>query len=435
MSIEKTLLSVGGADVDLTDGDLRELFSGVVDTVSTQFPGKVLLVPPDSTRFHSRAGFLTGVAVERLGAALGAVLPATGTHRAMTAEEIAGMFPGVPPEKFAAHNWRDDAVTLGHVDGAFVSAISDGRLSFDWPVQVNRAVSQGGYGLVVSLGQVVPHEVAGMANHTKNLFVGLGGKEAIDKSHFLGAVCGMEQCMGRVDTPVRKLFDEGFRRYGDALPPVLFVLTVVGPRSDGTQAPVQSSAKASDWTVRGLFAGFGRECFKQAAALAETVNIHTLTEPVQKAYVYLDPQEYRSTWLGNKAIYRMRMAMADGGELVVLAPGLERFGEDPVNDRLIRKYGYRPAAEVLSLVERSTDLQENLSAAAHLIHGSPEGRFTVRYCPGKQVSRGEIESVGYRWGDLEEEMKKCGSNTASDKTAFYIRNPALGLWKYKGVYT
>jgi hypothetical protein len=272
-----------------------------------------------------------------------------------------------------------------------------------------------------------------MANHAKNLFVGTGGKEAIDKSHFAGAAYGMERMMGRVDTPVRAMFDEGLLRYSNKLPPVLYALTVVSARGKtGDMAP-------NGLALNGLYCGFGRACFEQAAALSRAVNVDLLDEPIQKAVVYLDPQEFRSTWLGNKAIYRTRMAMADHGELLIIAPGLERFGEDSGIDALIRKYGYRPLTVIRNMVNKEPDLAHSLSAAAHLIHGSSEGRFTVRYCPGPGISRREIESAGFEWGGINEATARydtsklsMGWNTAADgEHFFYVPNPALGLWALK----
>jgi hypothetical protein len=164
-----------------------------------------------------------------------------------------------------------------------------------------------------------------------------------------------------------------------------------------------------------------------------------MDEPVNKAVVYLESDEFRTTWLGNKAIYRTRMAMADGGELLILAPGLERFGEDTGIDALIRKHGYRPAKVIQDKVLHDAELAGSLSAAAHLIHGSSEGRFTVRYCPGVGVSRAEIESVGYEWGNLDEAFSRYdiktlryGWNTLPDgERIFFVPNPALGLWAEK----
>jgi hypothetical protein len=204
---------------------------------------------------------------------------------------------------------------------------------------------------------------------------------------------------------------------------------MAGAQKNGATSP-------SPLAVRGLYVGFGRECFESAAALARKVNVDLLDEPVQKAVVYLEPEEFRTTWLGNKAVYRTRMAMADGGELLILAPGLERFGEDMGIDALIRTHGYRPSAEIRARLDTHPDLAGALSAAAHLIHGSSEGRFRIRYCPGPGVSKTEIESVGYEWGDLNEAIARykpetldTGWNTASDgERFFYIPNPALGLW-------
>jgi len=422
------LAAKGDVNLDITDEEAEALFSGALSKALGRIKaGPVLALPPDITRYYSRAGFLTDIATGVLGARLGAVMPALGTHMAMTGEEIRRMFPKTPHALFRVHDWRNDVTTLGRIEAEWVEKATEGKVRFDWPVQVNKLLLEGGFSMIISPGQVVPHEVIGMANHTKNLFVGTGGKEAIDKSHFAGASFGMERMMGRADTPVRALFDEGFKRFGDRLPPILFALTVIGPRADGSLA------------LRGLYVGFGRECFEEAAALARKINVDILDEPIKKAVVYLEPEEFRTTWLGNKAIYRTRMAMDDGGELLVLAPGLERFGEDAGVDKLIRKYGYRPSKTILELVEKEKEIAENLSVAAHLVHGSSEGRFTVRYCPGPGVSRSEIESVGYEWGSLDEAMArydvkklKLGWNTMGDgEKVFFVPNPALGLWAEK----
>ena len=434
--MEKTYVAKGGPTLDLSDGELDEIFSEALSKAITDQneSGPVIILPPDITRFHSRAGYLTGIAARVLSDRLGAVLPALGTHMAMTAAEISRMFPDVPAVKFLVHDWRNDVVTLGRIEEAWLEKATEGKIRYDWPVQVNKLLLEGGFPMAISLGQVVPHEVIGMANHTKNIFVGIGGKEAIDKSHFMGASYGMERMMGRIDTPVRALFDEGLRRFGNRLPPVLFALTVVGPRSDSEAAKVGKPRESL--AVRGLYVGFGRECFTNAATLAQQVNVDILDEPIRKAVVYLEPEEFRTTWLGNKAVYRTRMAMADGGELLILAPGLERFGEDMGVDKLIRKFGYRPSKVILEELKKEKEIAENLSVAAHLIHGSSEERFAVHYCPGPRVSRAEIESVGYEWGSLDEvtvryDVKKLsmGWNTMPDgERIFFVPNPALGLW-------
>ncbi|MDR1430426.1 MAG: nickel-dependent lactate racemase, partial [Spirochaetaceae bacterium] len=399
----------GGASFDISDGELDGLFSEALATALKDVgdPRPVLILPPDSTRLHSRAGQLCDIAVRELLALdrnrVGAVMPALGTHRPMGDGEIRMMFPNTPRSLFKAHDWRNDVVELGRLDASWVEQVfgsSSAAFSMDWPAQVNKCLRDGSYSLIISLGQVVPHEVMGMAGHLKNIFIGSGGAETIHKSHFLGASYGLEHLMGHIDTPVRALLDEAYRRFEHLLPPVLHALTVLGPRSP--QEARASGRTPGSLALRGFFVGFGRDCFEEAAKLSRSINIEILEKPIHRAVVFLDPQEYKSTWLGNKAIYRTRMAMADNGELTILAPALDRFGEDPEIDRLIRKYGYRPASEIIRSAAENQDLAASLGAAAHLIHGSSEGRFKIRYCPGAGLSREEIESVGYAWGDIKE---------------------------------
>jgi len=386
---------------------------------------KVLAVPPDFTRFHSRAGQLTELAWQYYGDRLTDILPALGTHIPMTENELKDMFGNIPPGLFRIHDWRAGLATLGEVPGEFVREVSEGKLDYPWPAQVNKLLVEGGFDLILSIGQVVPHEVSGMANYNKNIFVGTGGADAINKSHFLGAVYGMERIMGRCDNPVRKLYNYATEHFGGALP-VVYVLTVVAVGDDGKLM------------TKGLFIGDDIECFNMAAALSLKVNFKMLDEPLKKVVVYLDPAEYKSTWLGNKSIYRTRMAMADGGELVVLAPGLQQFGEDPEVDRLIRKYGYIGTEGVLEAVKNNDDIKQNLSAAAHLIHGSSEGRFTITYCPGK-ISKEIIQSVNFEYADLQQMLQKCnpdkltdGFNTTPEgEEIYFISNPAVGLWSTK----
>lgn len=411
----------GGENISFSDQELQAALEETFEKLGPQ--QKVLALPPDITRYHSQAGKLTAMTHDYFGGALTDIMPALGTHVPMTDAEIKKMFPGVPNTLFREHKWRKDLTTVGTVPGAFVKEQTEGKLDFDWPAQVNSTLIEGNYDLVLSLGQVVPHEVIGLANYNKNIFVGTGGREGINKSHFIGAVHGMERIMGRADNPVRAVLNYASEHFGEKLPKIVYVLTVVGRAEDGSLP------------VRGLFIGDDHECFYKAAELSLKVNFTMLERPIKKAVVYLDPEEFRSTWLGNKSIYRTRMAIADEGELIVLAPGIKEFGEDHENDKIIRKYGYVTTPEVLDLVEKNEDLQESLGVAAHLIHGSSEGRFSITYCPG-HLSKEEIEGVGYRYADLDEMRKrynpaelKDGWNTLPDgEEIYYVSNPAIGLW-------
>jgi len=417
------LYSRGDKNTSLTEQELEEGLYSALEKLGAR--KKVLAVPPDITRYHSRAGELTFAVWKYYGDRLTDILPATGTHFAMTDSEISRMYGQTPRGLFREHNWRSGLVTLGEVPAEYLRQVSEGLVNYSWPTQVNRLIAEGGFDLILSIGQVVPHEVSGMANHNKNIFIGASGAEGINKSHYLGAVYGMERLMGRADNPVRKVLNYAEENFAKDLP-IVYVLTVIGASDNGKLH------------CRGLFIGDDIECFRQAANLSFEVNIELLEEPLEKIVVYLEPSNYKSTWLGNKSIYRTRMAIADGGELIVLAPGLNGFGEDEQIDRLIRKYGYIGTERVLNFVKLNKDLQENLSAAAHMIHGSSEGRFKITYCPGG-LTREEIKSVNFEYAELSRMLKRYdpyqlrdGLNTlANGEQIYFISNPSMGLWAFK----
>src|SRR5438445_4143710 len=414
---------IGSEQSDLSVVDLKEGLFHALRALGRR--DRVLAIPPDMSRFHSGAGDLAKSAYEFYSERLSAILPALGTHAPMTPGEIAKMFGGIPFELFHAHNWRKDAVTLGEVPAEYVHEQSEGKVNYTWPVQINRMLVEGGFDLILSIGQVVPHEVIGMANYNKNILVGMGGPDSINRSHFLGAVYGMERIMGRADNPVRRVLNYASSHFIQHLP-IVYVLTVAWRNEDVSLA------------IRGVFIGDDDECFQKASQLSLKVNFFMLEAPIRKAVVYLDPEELKSTWLGNKAIYRTRMALADGAELIVLAPGVKSFGEDATIDRLIRKHGYCGTPATLRAVENDQELADNLGAAAHLIHGSSEGRFTITYCPGG-LSRKEICTAGFDYGDLESMVKKYdfrklqyGYNQVEGEEIFFVPNPGLGLWAYRG---
>ncbi len=413
----------GSETTDLSKEDIKKAVFEAFEKMGKR--KKVLALPPDFTRYHSQAGYLTCLSYEYYGEAITDILPALGTHAPMSERELTKMFPGVPLSLFREHKWRTDIVTLGEVPADYLKEISEGRVDYSWPAQVNKMLVEGNFDLILSPGQVVPHEVIGMANYNKNVFVGTGGQEGINKSHFLGAAYGIERILGRPDTPVRKVLNYASENFAQHLP-IIYMLTVVAKDENG------------DLKVRGLYIGDDHECYYKAAELSLKVNFIMLPKPLKKVIVYLDPEEFKSTWLGNKSVYRTRMAIEDNGELIVLAPGLKEFGEDKQIDQLIRKYGYLTTPEILELTQNNDELQNNLSAAAHLIHGSAEDRFTITYCPGN-ITEQEIRSVNYNYAPLKEmaerynpETLKDGFNTMPDgEEIFYISNPAIGLWASK----
>ena len=422
---ERDYFSAGAADAVIDERQASQLLDDMLSQLGTL--GRVLLIPPDITRFDSWSGPLTCLLYQKLRAnSLIQIMPALGTHFPMSAQQLDLMYPGIPHELFLPHNWRTDVVRIGDVPGDFVRSISGGVVDYSIPVMLNRTLLNGQWDQIISIGQAVPHEVVGVANHNKNVFVGVGGADMINKTHYLGAAYGMERIMGRTETPVRAVFDYAEKEFASESP-IQYVLTVRGKQGGSL-------------VTRGLFAGSGKNCFRQAAALCRDVNIHFMEKRPKRVVVHMAAHEYHSTWLANKAVYRTRMAIADGGELLVIAPGVNTFGEKPEIDAMIRKFGYRGCERTRESVERSPELAEQLSAAAHLMHGSSDDRFTIRYATGG-LSRQEIESVGYLWADLETCLKhyppqrlRQGYCEDEDGEYYYIDTAGQGLWAAAGAF-
>ena len=387
-------------------------------------------MPPDITRSNSGAGLIVSMyfeLFENLGI-YADIMPALGTHAPMTrAEQLDFFGPKIPKDRFLLHDWRQNITKIGEIPAAFVREVSEGIMDEPIAVEISNHLLDASYDLILSIGQVVPHEVAGMANYTKNIAVGCGGSGFINKSHMLGAFYGMERIMGRDHSPVRKVFDYAEANFFSKLP-LEYVLTVTVP-----------TAEKPD--ILGLYIGKSREIFEKAVAQSQKHNITYVKHPLEICVVWLDEREFHSAWLGNKAIYRLRMAMADGGRLIILAPGVKTFGEDIKNDRLIRKYGYIGRENILKLCKTEPELQDNLSVAAHLIHGSSDGRFKITYAP-KQLTKEEVEAAGFDYMPFEKAQKKydpknlkAGYNALpSGEQIYFVENPALGLWALEGAF-
>lgn len=404
---------------------ISEIKESLKKSIGGRAPKKVLLVPPDLTRLNSGAGIITALYYEIFAGAEVDILPALGTHAPMTREEQVLFFgEGIPKERFLVHKWRDGVTKLGEVPADFVREVSEGVMDSPMPVEISDYILED-YDLILSIGQVVPHEVVGMANYTKNIVVGCGGSSFINGSHMLGAFYGMERIMGRDHSPVRKVFDYAEEKFLKRLP-IEYVLTVTVTKGECTD-------------ILGLYIGRERALFERAVAMSQKHNLNYVDKPFKTCVVWLDGREYHSTWLGNKAIYRTRMAMADGGRLIILAPGVMKFGEDNEIDRLIRKYGYIGRENILRLIKTEKELRDNLSVAAHLIHGSSDGRFSVTYA-AKGMARHEVEGVSFEYLPYDEAVGKYNPKTLEDgynmtaggEEIYFIKNPALGLWALRG---
>jgi len=408
----------------LTNEEIKEL---IVKSIEGRKLNKVLLLPPDYTRLHSNAGFITCTYYELLKDKCHIdIMPALGTHIPMSDKEIDSMYPGIPHDLFIPHFFRTDIVKIGTVPKEYIEEITDGLWHEDINVELNKLIVNGNYDLIVSIGQVVPHEVIGMSNHSKNVFVGCGGVNMINSSHMIGAIYGLERMMGKDHTPVRKILDYAQEHYLKDYPLIYFLTVTTAPNGI--------------IKTHGVFVGDERKVLEDAIKLSQEKNINFVDKGVKKMVVYLDEHEFKSTWLGNKSVYRTRMAISDNGELIVLAPGVIKFGEDKEIDSLIRKYGYRGTPYTMDCYYKNEDLFTNKSAAAHLIHGSSENRFNITYCT-RGLTKEEVTGVGYNYIPYDEIIKiydptklKPGYNTVNGEEIYFIPNPALGLWINKAKF-
>ena len=388
---------------------------------------RVLLLPPDLTRAHSGVGKITEWVYEevmrRNPEAYVRVIPTLGQHLPHTEAENKWMFGPIPNEIILRHDWRNGVSHVGTIPASLVEETTGGVAGWEIPVDLNSTLMNEPWDLIVNLGHVVPHEVLGFANHNKNYFIGLGGKETICASHIAAAVYGIENNLGCLVTPLRACYNYAEEKMLGHLPDVYLQIVM---RRDAENRLVTS----------GLFIGNDLQTYLQAARLSREQNITVFDKPVKKMVAVMQPDEFRATWVANKAVYRTRMAIADGGELLIIAPGVERFGEQPEVDALIRKYGYKGTARTLALYKTEADMQAIPHGVAHLIHGSSEGRFNITYAPGPKIGKEEIEQVGYQYAAAMEMQRrydpavmKEGWNTMPDgEKVFYISTPSAGLW-------
>jgi len=405
---------------------LEQLMDQAVDQARSricQRPRRVLLLPPDITRAHSGAGLLTEMLYNRLsGEAEVHVIPTLGQHVPHTPAENRRMFGSIPNERIHAHDWRHGCVTVGEISGSEVAEASGGIADWPLPISLNRMLMTEPWDLIINVGHVVPHEVLGFANHNKNYFIGLGGKDLICAAHMMAASCGIENNLGNLVTPVRECFNRAEDRYLGKLPD--FYVQVVMAR-DANNELVHT----------GVYVGDDLETYLAAARQSREQNITVFDKPVKKMVCVMQEDEFVSTWVANKAVYRTRMALADEGELLIIAPGLKRFGEQPEVDALIRKYGYVGTPRVLEQYRRKADMQDLAHATAHLIHGSSEGRFRITYAPG-HLTKAEVEQVNFGYADLPatleryhpERLKEGWNRTADGEDFFFIPTPSAGLW-------
>jgi nickel-dependent lactate racemase len=388
-------------------------------------PKKVLLLPPDITRAHSGAGWITEMLYDYFAQTADVyVIPTLGQHMPHTIEQNEWMFGSIPENKILKHNWRTDGKRLGIIPAGYVEKITRGKANWEIPISINKTVLEEAWDLIINVGHVVPHEVLGFANHNKNYFIGLGGKETICASHMAAACYGIENNLGSLVTPLRHCYNKAENEFLGHLPDV-YIQVVMAYNPEGNLVHT------------GFYCGDDMDTYLLAAQQSMKENIN-IVPPLKKVVAIMQGDEFYSTWVANKAIYRTRKAMADGGELVIIAPGLKRFGEQDDVDKIIRKYGYSGTPEVMRHWKKNEDLQDLTHATAHLIHGSSEGRFKITYAPG-HLSKEEIESVNFNYLDYDKALEmynpeklENGYNTLpGGEEIFFISTPSAGLWTTK----
>jgi nickel-dependent lactate racemase len=347
---------------------------------------------------HSGAGRLTEMLYQLLAEEADVhVIPTLGQHVPHTPEENRQMFGSIPNERIHAHDWRGGCVEVGELPARFVDEAMQGAANWPLPIVLNRMLMEERWDLIINIGHVVPHEVLGFANHNKNYFIGLAGKDLICAAHMAAASCGIENNLGNLITPLRACFNRAEEEFLGGLPD-LYVQVVLA-RNDRDQL-----------VHTGVYVGDDLETYLEAARQSREQNITLFDEPVNKIVCVMQGDEFFSTWVANKSIYRTRMALADGGELVVIAPGLKQY-------------------------KRNADMQDLAHATAHLMHGSSEGRFTVTYAPG-HLTQPEIEGVNFGYADINDaiahyrpnECKQGWNTTADGERYYFIPTPSAGLW-------
>ena len=365
----------GSPETALSSATLADIIEQGLDSIS---PGdRVLAIIPDKTRddntnllFPIANRILTGRRVGSFDA-----LVAQGTHPPMSGPQKLEKIGFAANSQFNGtvfdHRWdrHEDLVTLGELSAEEVSEITGGLINKVVPVSLNKLLDKGIYDVVLVFGATVPHEVAGFAGGAKYFFPGVAGPELTHTTHWLGALAGIENIIGRVETPTRHLIEAAADLVAAR---IISLNTVVSRQSDGQLA------------TYALYAGEIREAFRRAAEVSRHLHIRYTGRKYKRVVALLD-QHYDELWVGGKASYKLGAIIEDGGELIIYAPHLTRISE--THGALIEKYGYAPLESVRDMLGVSQELRENLCIAAHLAHVSYAGRIDE---DGKVVPRYQI---------------------------------------------
>lgn len=343
----------------LSDDDIREWVAQHIP-VNDFADKRILLIIPDTTR-TSPLPVIFPALHELLAPTARKIdaLVALGTHPPIPEETICQLL-GITEEERTTryantelfnHEWDnpEQLSTLGELTAAQTAEISDGLLSENVPVQINRHIHN--YDLLLVVGPVFPHEVVGFSGGNKYFFPGISGPELLNFFHWLGALitnCGI---IGVKKTPVRQVVDQS----AQFIPVERRCLASV---VDGKANPY------------GLFYGTPESAWEQAADLSAQVHIRRVPKPFSQVLSCAPPM-YDELWVAGKCMYKMEPVVADGGELIIYAPHMTEIST--THGEMIERIGYHVRDYFTKQPERFHDVPRGV--LAHSTHVRGQGHY------------------------------------------------------------
>jgi nickel-dependent lactate racemase len=319
------IIGHGVTDRAMSESEARALLADALD-VQPLDGRRVLIIIPDGTR-SGPVDLFFRLFHELLGPRVAALdyLLALGTHQPMsdeaiqrrlgvTAEELATRYAGV---RIFNHHWEraDTFRTLGVIPAAEIEQLSNGLLSMDVPVTVNKLIFD--YDQLIVCGPVFPHEVVGFSGGNKYFFPGISGPEVINFTHWLGALITSYTIIGTKHTPVRAVINRAAAMID--LPKLCVCMVVNGH------------------DLAGLTVGEPQAAWSAAADLSAQVHVVYVDRPYQTVLSVM-PNLYDDIWTAAKGMYKLEPVIADGGEVIIYAPHIDEISY--THGAIIDRVGY-----------------------------------------------------------------------------------------------
>ncbi|MFC1840197.1 lactate racemase domain-containing protein [Thermodesulfobacteriota bacterium] len=317
---------------------------------------RILVLTPDSTRTCPLPMMIREIA-QVVGSRIAQLdfMVALGTHQPMERDEILSLYgltdetseKLLPGSRFMNHRWDlpDTLTVIGRLDEDDVEAVSGGRFRNSVDVSINRHVFD--YDLILILGPVFPHEVAGFSGGDKYLFPGVSGGDFLHFTHWLGAVVTNWGTIGIQNTPVREAIT---RAAGLVSVPRLCVSMVVKPGME----------------LAGLYVGETAESWAAAAELSAQIHILYKDNPFNTVLGTASPM-YEEIWVAGKVMYKLEPVVADGGTLIIYGKHINRVS-DTWGDQIIR-VGYHTRDFFLKRMDQFKDIPGGVLAHSSHVRG------------------------------------------------------------------